>query len=78
MINEGDGKNEDEVFWDASDKKSQEWKETVQMGYRHRNSEKKARRFFCMSPKKGTRGGIEAAKMELTKVKSKERRSKRF
>ena len=41
-IDEGDWKSEgDDVFWDSSDKKSKEWQETVQMGYRQQSSEKK-------------------------------------
>ena len=41
MINKGDEKNKDEVFWDASDKKSKEWKGVLRMGYQQQNSEKK-------------------------------------
>ena len=73
-IGEEEEKNDEEdVFWDASDKKSKEWQELVRMGYRQQ-SPKKAPKFFFMPPKKGTRGGIEAEKMQLTRVKSKERR----
>ena len=74
-IGEEKEKNDgDDVFWDASDKKSKEWQELVRMGYRQQSSKKKAPKFFFMSPKKGTRGGIEAEKMQLTRVKSRERR----
>ena len=44
------------------------------MGYRQQSSKKKAPKLFFMPPKKGTRGGIEAEKMQLTRVKSRERR----
>ena len=77
MINEGDGKDEDEVFWDASDKKSKEWKETVRMGYRQRDSKKKTKKalrsFLCHQRKdKGRhRGGKDAAHESQVKGKEK-------
>ena len=73
-IDEEKEKNDDDdVFWDASDKKSKEWQEIVRSRYRWKRLEKKAPKFFFMPPKKGTRGGIEAEKMQLTRIKSRER-----
>ena len=46
-IDKGEEKNDDnDVFWDASDKKSKEWQEIVRMGYEQQSSEKKAPKFF--------------------------------
>ena len=48
-------------------------KEPCEWGTDSRALRRRHRSFFFMLPKKGTRGGIEAGKMQLTRVKSRER-----
>jgi hypothetical protein len=75
-IDKADEKNDDnDVFWDASDKKSKEWQELVRMGYRQQSSEKKAPKFFLCRRRKeqeGAPGGEDTA--DKGQVKGKEER----